>query len=179
MACRSLTLRSTSCTTRTCSSIWIGNSSAASSASAAECSNAGGILRIVVPDLETLARDYVTSLPSDGNSTEACLRGHERAVERLLEQLVREEPFGASEQARIVRTIERVVRGDARRTGELHRWMYDRYTLQGVLRNAGFSDVTVRSDSTSGVPDWQRFGLDVNPDGSAYIDHSLYVEASR
>jgi SAM-dependent methyltransferase len=138
----------------------------------------GGLLRIVVPDLETLVRGYVTSLPSNGRWSDASLRGHEQAVERLLEQLVRVEPFGVSEQSPIVRIIERVVRGDARQAGEIHRWMYDRYTLQCLLRETGFSDVAVCTESTSRVPDWQRFGLDVNPDGSPYIDHSLYVEAS-
>jgi SAM-dependent methyltransferase len=143
-----------------------------------------GVLRIVVPDLETLARAYLETLPSastlsSGEAVVTSSPAHEHAIERLLEQMVREEPFGASEQAPLLRRLERLIRGDARSAGEVHRWMYDRYTLASALQRAGFQDVAVCSAVTSGVRDWGCFGLDVNADGSDYIAGSLYVEAVR
>jgi ubiquinone/menaquinone biosynthesis C-methylase UbiE len=137
----------------------------------------GGFLRVVVPDLEALVCSYVTSLPAAEEDGGDRLTAHERAVERLLEQLVREEPYGAAQQRPLVRTLERLVRGSARQAGEVHRWMYDRHTLRAALRQAGFARITPCSVATSHVEDWSRYGLDVNEDGSAYIADSLYMEA--
>jgi SAM-dependent methyltransferase len=134
-----------------------------------------GVIRVAVPDLEALISAYRATLPA-GEENGALLEAHEAAVERLLEQMVRQEPFGAGRQHPIVEKLERAVRGDARRVGELHRWMYDRYTLRASLESAGFAEITLEDPCTSRIHAWDQFGLDANPDGSPYISGSLYAE---
>jgi SAM-dependent methyltransferase len=139
----------------------------------------GGRIRVVVPDLQALVAGYCATLPASDDPTEDVLQAHELAIFRLLDQLVRTEPAGTTQQRRLVQRIEKIVRGDARRVGELHRWMYDRHTLRAALQAVQFVDVGAESAWTSHIPGWSDFGLDVNADGSAYIPESLYMEGIR
>jgi len=136
----------------------------------------GGIMRVVVPDLEALVRNYVESIPKDAGANSDQFRLHHLAVEQLLEQMVRDEPYGTGSQPELVRRLERLWRGSARQAGEQHRWMYDRYSLADALTTSGFIDVRIEGSTTSRIAGWTRFGLDTNPDGSAYLPNSLYIE---
>jgi len=138
-----------------------------------------GVLRVVVPDLKELIRNYCATLPASDSSPPPASDAHELAVDRLLEQMVREEPFGAGNQHAVVQAVERALRGDARKAGELHRWMYDRYTLRAALEAAGFTSVAFAQPTVSRIAGWANFGLDAEPDGSPYISGSLYAEAER
>lgn len=69
--------------------------------------------------------------------------------------------------------------GRFRLAGEVHQWMYDRYSLARLLGAAGFDQVTMHSASTSAVPDWARFMLDANADGVPHKPDSLYMEARK
>ncbi|MDZ4754119.1 MAG: methyltransferase domain-containing protein [Phycisphaerae bacterium] len=66
-----------------------------------------------------------------------------------------------------------------RRTGEAHRWMYDRVSLGRLLGVAGFVDIAVRSAQESLVPGWTEYGLDADESGRAHKPDSLYLEAVR
>ena len=66
-----------------------------------------------------------------------------------------------------------------RRRGEIHLWMYDELFLSDVVRELGYDDPRRMTHTTSRIPDWQRYGLDAEPDGSAYKGTSLYLEACR
>lgn len=68
--------------------------------------------------------------------------------------------------------------GRFRKGGEVHLWMYDRFSLAELLRKAGFVDMTVRDPFNSAVPDWSSFGLDVK-DGVPYDPTSLFMEARK
>jgi len=138
-----------------------------------------GILRVVVPDFETQVREYLATLPPGRNASSELLDAHERAVERVLEQLVREESVGASSQPFVVRHLDRLIRGDARQVGEVHRWMYDVYTLEAALRAVGFDDFSDLNPTLSAIEGWEQFGLDLNSDGSPYHKRSLFVEARK
>lgn len=65
--------------------------------------------------------------------------------------------------------------GKFRLGGEIHQWMYDRYSLQVLLINLGLSDFTIHTSETSAIIGWSDQNLDsINkiirkPD-------SLYVE---
>ncbi len=140
----------------------------------------GGTLRVVVPDLERLARTYAETLQALGTGGDPTLdQRHEDAIEALLEQMVRREPAGTSLQRPVVRTLERLLRGNADRAGELHRWMYDRYSLTRLLRETGLRDVRQEQAHTSRIPDWSRFCLDVDAEGLVRKPGSLYIEAVR
>jgi sulfur carrier protein ThiS len=69
--------------------------------------------------------------------------------------------------------------GRFRRGGEVHKWMYDRYSLARALAQAGFEKTTVASASNSRIPKWTQFNLDTEPDGTVYKPDSLYMEAIR
>lgn len=181
----------------------------------------GGILRVVVPDLETIARHYLRCL--DG-----CLAGDSEAAKRyewiileLLDQLVREKSGGKMLEywrqnpmpaedfvvQRMGREVLRVLesnrasgpagnsgapdgRGAAqpsdltaearfRATGEVHRWMYDRWSLRLLLEHAGFSEVKTCSASESRIDGFNRYHLDEDEHGTVRKPDSLFMEARK
>lgn len=66
-----------------------------------------------------------------------------------------------------------------RQSGEVHRWMYDRYSLARLLESVGFYNAQAVGPTESRIPHWNDFRLDTEPDGSVYKPDSLYMEASR
>ena len=101
------------------------------------------------------------------------------AVDELFELMVRKISVGTGKQNPLVRLIERLVRGDINRTGELRRWHYDQYSMGAMLSNAGFRYVHPVGASESRIQGWNRFGLDLNQDGSIYKPGSLYMEGAK
>jgi SAM-dependent methyltransferase len=138
----------------------------------------GGIQRIVVPDLELLGRAYVASLDACASGS-GDIREHDVRVASILEQCVRKEASGTSQQPPLRRRLENFLLGDARARGHTHQWMWDRFNLKAALEAAGFGGVTVQSHQTSGIPDWHRYGLDLDARGGEYKAGSLYVEARK
>jgi predicted SAM-dependent methyltransferase len=69
--------------------------------------------------------------------------------------------------------------GAFRRSGEVHRWMYDRYSLGQSLEKAGFRSPRSLGAAESAIRGWTSFNLDTEPDGSIYKPDSLYMEAMR
>jgi predicted SAM-dependent methyltransferase len=69
--------------------------------------------------------------------------------------------------------------GRFRLSGEVHQWMYDRYSLSRLLLKAGFKNPTLRDAATSQIPDWDCFGLDRLPDGTALKPDLLFLEATK
>jgi SAM-dependent methyltransferase len=139
----------------------------------------GGILRIVVPDLELLLRTYLGSLDSIETQSPKANALHEEAIAGLFDQMVRSASTGTSEQKGVSRWIEKLVRGDALKTGEVHRWMYDRHSLARLLHSLGFADVVSHEALTSQIEGWAQCQLDANADGSPYKPESLYLEARK
>lgn len=139
---------------------------------------AGGIVRVAVPDLEEACRLYVRHC--DGmEQGQARIEDHEDYIRTVIEQLVREEAAGTAQQPPWRRRLENWILGDAKRRGETHRWMYDRFSLPVVLAEAGFVDTQVCNFRVSSIPDWDRYGLECTPEGGEYKVDSLYVEARK
>ena len=63
-------------------------------------------------------------------------------------------------------------------SGELHRWMYDEYSMSNLMRNAGFFQVQRKSAEQSDIVDWNKFGLEFS-EGIEYKPNSLYMEAVK
>lgn len=140
----------------------------------------GGTLRIVAPDLRTLVRRYdasLAALDAEGPS-DAALVGHQESVEAIFEQMVRREAAMTGRQRPLVRFLERRLR-DARSSGEVHRWMYDAYSLRALLSAAGFVETTEAGYRESRVPGWGEFLLDNEEDGREARPGSAYVEGTR
>lgn len=69
--------------------------------------------------------------------------------------------------------------GRFRQSGEIHKWMYDRYSLAQLLQKSGFDQIQPCSAHKSAIPHWPSFNLDTEPDGSIYKPDSLYLEAIK
>jgi len=57
--------------------------------------------------------------------------------------------------------------------------MYDRYSLRLLLQRCGFTEITQRTATESGIPAWTSFHLDTAPDSTVYKPDSLYMEAIK
>ncbi len=206
----------------------------------AECRRvlrAGGILRVVVPDLENMARIYLQALDRALGGDSAWQQHYDWMMLELYDQTVRSRPGGemaaylrqpkvpnldfvlgrlggearqildavrtpprpGSSRLRSVfrlftdrdrrrdllarlilgRDYEAFQLGQFRQRGEIHLWMYDRYSLCRCLEEAGFSDVRQVAPAESRIPDWPTFNLDTEPDGRPYKPDSLYMEAVK
>lgn len=138
----------------------------------------GGIQRLCLPDLEQLVRDYNRSLAADDASSTASRR-HDEAVAAMFEQCVRDMPGGGVGRSPLRVSAEKLLLGDARARGEIHRWMWDRVNLRAVLSDAGFTDITVRTWNDSAIADWPATGLECDADGREHQPMSLYMECRK
>ena len=189
----------------------------------------GGIVRLVVPDLETIVRLYLQSL-------EGALAGDGKAAQRydwmvleLYDQSVRTTPRGRMGDAlaspldddqrrfiagrigdeveesapgrtspfrRGVRALrcraasaaafaflghegrEALREGLFRRSGVVHQWMYDRFSLKRELERAGFVDMRACAAEQSAIPGFAGYGLETKA-GRARKPDSLYMEGRK
>jgi predicted SAM-dependent methyltransferase len=203
----------------------------------------GGVVRVVVPDLERIARLYIEALEKASNGVPGWAENYEWMVMEMYDQTVREEssggvteyfsrnsipnrdfillrwgafavPYmsksqgsaisrqGVSPQAKtawayVFRNPGKVLRskllkllmgekdwealriGRFRRTGEVHMWMYDFYSLGKLLESAGFNNARRVGPTESRIPNWSSFHLDTEPDGQVYKADSMYMEAVK
>lgn len=196
-----------------------------------------GTIRVVVPDLETIVREYLKALESALANHPGADHDYDWMLLELYDQAVREESGGLAktylasgdipnlpfvlrrwgEQARNIlrasqgsptrswplklrRRFRRAVNfcanawsrltstpsryralqiGLFRESGEIHRWMYDRYSLSRLLMSTGFRSPRVMQANSSRIPDWTTFHLDTLDDGSVYKPDSLFMEAVK
>lgn len=199
----------------------------------------GGFVRVVVPDLETMARLYLESLELALEGDESAEARYDWMMIELYDQATRTTSGGLmrdylsraelpaeefvysrlGENAKAMhrffsrnpvkrkkrtqgtrpslrqrmrsflgrrrRTSAEALQDDPfyrlgrfRMSGEVHQWMYDRYSLRRLLLETGFSDFRVRTAFESYIPDWSRYHLD-HQDGKVIKPESIFVEARR
>jgi len=68
--------------------------------------------------------------------------------------------------------------GRFRLSGEVHQWMYDRYSLARLLSRCEFTRPSVKTAFESDIPNWGEYGLDVK-DGVVHAPKSLFMEAVK
>jgi SAM-dependent methyltransferase len=95
-----------------------------------------------------------------------------RSIFKILGQIFLKSWFGPDAQ----RALEI---GRFRLAGEVHQWMYDRFSLARLMMSAGFRDPILRSPVDSAIPNWSEFHLDTLPDGSAIKPDSFFMEARK
>jgi SAM-dependent methyltransferase len=192
----------------------------------------GGIIRIVIPDLETIARLYLQSLEGAiAGDVEAQMR-YDWMILELYDQAVRTTTGGEmacylragldERQARfiarrvgeealpkhhavspsgqrlpsLIRAIRRRIasacvflllgregaaalrEGLFRRGGEIHQWMYDRFSLARALAQAGFTEVSCHAADESAIEAFASYGLETLG-GRPRKPDSLYVEGRK
>lgn len=179
-----------------------------------------GIVRVVVPDLETIAKLYLSYLEESEKGDPTAMQRYEWMTLELLDQMVREKsggdmlryfkqnPMPAEEfvlqrlgqelkqTLRYLRSQPKTGHGispnqeeyESRDTaafhqflqsGELHKWMYDRYSLRCLLESVGFENVRVVKAWESDIPQFASYYLDCMPDGSVRKADSLFMEAVK
>lgn len=69
--------------------------------------------------------------------------------------------------------------GRFRQAGEVHQWMYDRYSLSILLKKCGLENIIQRTATESYIANWMSFNLDTEADGAIYKPDSLYMEALK
>lgn len=189
-----------------------------------------GILRVVIPDLEQIARLYLTALEHALAGSTEWADHYNWLVLEMYDQVVRErsggslatylaqnplpnqsfvlsrigkeaetlitylqthpEHFQSSEPALSEReaTLKRLLGdrdytalqiGRFRQSGEVHQWMYDRYSLRVLLQTTGFDGIHLCQADESSIPEFATFGLDVLPTGQVRKPDSLFMEARK
>ena len=207
-----------------------------------------GVLRVVVPDLEQLARIYLLALEQAIAGNEEWAANYEWILLEMYDQTVRNHPQGemgtyffrkhipneefvlkrcgieaknlretacqyqhqhptestsiGDRPKHLLKGIYRFLRypsyrrelllksflnkeysalqiGRFRQSGEVHQWMYDRYSLAFLLEQRGFKNIVQRTATESYVPNWSSFNLDTESDGMVYKPDSLFMEAIK
>ncbi len=68
--------------------------------------------------------------------------------------------------------------GSFRLGGEVHLWMYDRYSLSELLKKVGFTEIKLCSAFESEISNWEKYQLDVI-NGVVRKPDSLFMEAKK
>lgn len=187
----------------------------------------GGIIRVVVPDLEQITRLYLDSLDSALKGDTKAQQRYEWLMLELYDQTVREMPGGEMleywkqnpmpaesfvierygsevlnflQQFRMKNTANSDMYtpctstckvdnlgerqspqkiGEFRLSGEIHKWMYDRYSLSNLMHQAGFNNIRTCQATKSGIVNFNTYLLDVGKNGSVRKPDSLFMEALK
>lgn len=198
-----------------------------------------GIVRVVVPDLEAIVRNYIYSLEQVEAGLKEAEPNYDWMMIELYDQTVRS--FGGGELKRYLSqsdiknkefiisrigcaaeefwsnrnqkkyieklgSLKKIVgrvsklrfllakicvtviagqqakiafeEGMFRKSGEIHYWMYDRFSLRRMLQQTGFVDVCVCGAEESRIPDFNSYNLDV-VEGLARKPDSLFMEGTK
>lgn len=76
------------------------------------------------------------------------------------------------------RALEQLRLGRFRMSGEIHLWMYDRFSLSSLVEEAGFSEVATARPGESRIPGFARFGLEIEK-GTVRQPVSVFIEGVR
>lgn len=69
--------------------------------------------------------------------------------------------------------------GRFRVAGEIHQWMYDRFSLAELLQQVGFTQCRQVSPYDSSIAKWNDYQLDIEEDGAVRKPDSLFMEAIK
>lgn len=197
----------------------------------------GGVMRIVVPDLERIAKLYLEMLEKAWMGDQQAALNYDWMKLELLDQMVRHRSGGRMGQymrdpeivnkqfvfsrigneylsalnteseekrrgnksprseswiQRIRRKLflksirvlfgkschEAVVEGMFRQQGEVHRWMYDRYSLMQMVENSGFTDFCICMADESKIDSFSSYQLDMQGSQVRKPD-SLFIECRK
>jgi predicted SAM-dependent methyltransferase len=198
----------------------------------------GGVLRVVVPDLERIARLYLETHQQAWAGDETASVNYNWMKMELLDQLVRKKSGGqmgiymsrqeiknaefvqsrvgdelavcqepsaskAGREGSMLNRLEESTVGFRRRMarrfvrwtlgrsaeaafdegmfrsqGEIHRWMYDRYSLREICQLIGFESFRVCSAVESSIEDYSSYQLD-SVEGQVRKPDSIFVECRK
>lgn len=173
-----------------------------------------GIIRVVVPDLEEIAKNYLFYLNKAKEGDRQAKIRYEWMMLEMYDQTVREYSGGEmlefwkqnplSEEEFIIQRVGSEVKnalksireknlkpnkkcikksaeeiGNFRASGEVHKWMYDEFSLSELLKKIGFKDIKRQNADTSYIKNFNLYLLDIEEDGSVRKPDSLFMEAVK
>jgi predicted SAM-dependent methyltransferase len=192
----------------------------------------GGTLRVAIPDLEQIARNYIKYLDAALKNEAGAKEKYEWTMLEMYDQVVRTKGGGemieyikdtsknndafllerngnevkllienirharsnhdlkASKPGLLYRIkskikdlilkddVKALNYGKFRLGGEIHQWMYDRYSLSELLKKHNFTDIKLVKFNESAIPNWSTYGLD-EIDGKVRKPDSLFMEAKK
>jgi len=65
------------------------------------------------------------------------------------------------------------------KSGEIHQWAYDQHSLREILIASGFHEAKKYAHGESRIPEWQKFHLELNPEGLVEKPDLLVMEAIK
>jgi glycosyltransferase involved in cell wall biosynthesis/predicted SAM-dependent methyltransferase len=174
----------------------------------------GGIIRVVVPDLEQIAKHYLSIFERSLAGDLEAQAKYDWIILEMFDQMVRNYSGGemlkywqqekmpaeefvlermGSEVRNIINSVKRKTGfinmnsaeldaetiGKFRLSGEIHQWMYDKYSLGKLLKETGFKNIKVCNSFESSIPDFNKYHLDVEEDNSIRKPDSLFMEAIK
>lgn len=192
----------------------------------------GGVIRVVVPDLEQICLEYLSNLNKGFNSNDQkVIMNYKWNKIEIFDQIVRQKSGGemletikeglynkdyvlfrngeeiksllekdnkknitVSLKNRIISFLRKgnlsgrlknIIIGffkssNPQKTGEAHRWMYDRLDLRILLEDAGFKNFKVVKFNESQIENWNNYALDKAHCGDyPRKPDSLFVEAVK
>ncbi|MDR7372332.1 methyltransferase domain-containing protein [Flavobacterium aquidurense] len=86
--------------------------------------------------------------------------------------------IGKQKKALTEQELKALKIGQFRLSGEIHQWMYDRYSLSELLREVGFTEIKVCNAFESEIQNWETYQLDVI-NGEVRKPDSLFIEAKK
>ncbi len=69
--------------------------------------------------------------------------------------------------------------GRFRLAGEVHQWMYDRFSLARLMKDSGFVSPQLMTPQSSKIPGWADFHLEVGTDGAVHKPDSFVMECLK
>jgi predicted SAM-dependent methyltransferase len=179
----------------------------------------GGVVRVVVPNFEMQAREYLAQLDLAASGDENAKVRHEWMIIEIADQMTRAFSGGfmarlwcsrpllarefilqrvgqeggrwiekvdeelkngrqplSPEEVYSVSMISEKAEQAFRKTGEIHRWIYDRLSLATLLKNAGFTQIRVCKAQESYIKDFASYHLDTDENGNTRKPDSLFME---
>jgi hypothetical protein len=101
-------------------------------------------------------------------------------VKRMLCSFLRANTLrGSLEKMRLGKEFELLETARFRSRGEVHKWMYDRFSLRRIFEEAGFYDVQQQTAFSSYKQSWSSFCLDTTADGKILKPDSLFMEGRK
>lgn len=194
----------------------------------------GGIIRIAVPDLEQISKNYLEFLESADGGDKLAEANYDWTMIEMYDQCVRTESGGEMKFffkndkiinrdfikkrigyffdvitnyktsgwkkkikeiipedkinliRKLIKSISHIIPGEKNRqigrfrlSGEIHQWMYDKFSLKRLLAKQGFDQIIRRTATDSYIENWYEYNLDTEPDGTIYKADSIYMEAKK
>ena len=121
--------------------------------------------------LERLGFSYLSSINFEASN-------RKKSVFEFLRKVLIKLPLKIKELSTSIFLSSDAKVGKFRRSGEIHYYLHDFVSITRILKTTNFVQISRESPSSSSIPDWQQYKLDVI-DGVEDGPLSMYVEARK